>query len=84
MNALDKLVGEVDAAIAAHERKEAAPFSAVMLKKVRSELNYMRESGAFVPSYPRFVLDWPDVSSDLGKALMNAAHHRGEALKRHK
>jgi len=83
MTSLDQLIDQVEAAIAAHHRGETAPFSARLLGAVHEELDHMRTSDAFDPTYARFVLDWPDASSALGKALMDAAYARHKALRRH-
>ena len=82
MITLDELVAKVDAAIAAHQNGGAAPFSASMLRTMRAELENMRISAMFNPTYTRFVLDWPDASGELGKALIAAAYARQKTLKR--
>jgi hypothetical protein len=59
----DAAITKVDDAIASHERGEPADLSIPMLQKVKTELVKMRENlkpSVFKPSYPRFVLDWPD------------------------
>lgn len=56
-------IEKVDEAIAKHEAGEPADLSISMLHKVRIELETMSvemSSSKFKPSYPRFVMDWPD------------------------
>lgn len=66
----------VDAALAAHTAGSDAPFSVTMLMRVRSELEKMRKqesSKSYSPTYPRFVMDWPD-ESGLVKLLVDVAY----------
>jgi hypothetical protein len=82
MVSIDELLEGVDAAIMAHQAGKSAPFSAPLLRAVRKELEQMKISAAFDPTFARFVLDWPDASSELGKGLVGIAYDRRKALNR--
>lgn len=72
----------VEAAIKAHSvGADDAPLSVTMLTRVRSELEKMREqmsSRDYSPTYPRFVMDWPD-ESGLVKLLIDVAYEYGRS-----
>ncbi|MCW4462663.1 hypothetical protein OK349_13175 [Sphingomonas sp. BT-65] len=82
MATLDELIAQVNEGIAMHQQGEDGPFSEALLQRIVGELERMRQSADYEPIYPRFVLDWPDVSAELGKALMRSAYERSQALKR--
>ena len=53
----------VDLAIRNHEKSIPDDLSIPMLTKIRQELLQMKAAltpSSFRPSYPRFLLDWPD------------------------
>jgi hypothetical protein len=69
----------VDESIARHERGDLADLSISMLMKIRKELLEMEKHlnpSAFKPTYPRFVLDWPD-KTGLVSYLSNVAYQYG-------
>lgn len=71
----------VDAAIAAHAAGSDAPLSMTMLARVKSELKRMREQTSprdYSPTFPRFVMDWPD-ESGLVKLLVDVAYEYGRS-----
>jgi hypothetical protein len=79
-NFVDKQLSEtmdrVRQAIASHERGEKAPLSLALLRKVQAEVELMKQHldpKVFKPSYPRFVLDWPD-ETGLVKLLVDVAY----------
>lgn len=74
-------LGAVDAAIAAHTAGSDAPLSLTILARVRSELEKMREhtnSKRYLPTFPRFVMDWPD-ETGLVKLLVDVAYEYGRS-----
>lgn len=73
---LSEAMDRVKRAIASHERGEKAPLSLALLRKVQTEVELMErhlDPKAFKPSYPRFVLDWPD-EAGLVKLLVDVAY----------
>lgn len=74
---IDQALADVDDAISGHRRGDpTAPFSAKFLASVRTDLERMTASPQYLPSYPRFVLDWPDMSGPLGSLLMKVSDTR--------
>jgi hypothetical protein len=82
MVTIDQAAAQVVEAIEAHKRNGAGQFSPSILGNVFNELNRMKISATFVPTYPRFLLDWEDASGALGKALLEVAYQRQQSLKR--
>ncbi|OHC98557.1 MAG: hypothetical protein A2885_16965 [Sphingopyxis sp. RIFCSPHIGHO2_01_FULL_65_24] len=82
MATIDEAVAQVKDAIEKHATFGAGQFSPAVLKTVLSELNRMKSSATFAPTYPRFILDWEDVSGSLGKVLVEVAYQRQQSLKR--
>lgn len=73
---IEAAIAAVDAAIAAHVASETAPLSLPVLRQVIDELKKMREYSAaqgFLPTYPRFIMDWPD-DSGLVDLLVDVAY----------
>lgn len=72
---LDSLLTDVQAAIELHQKGLPAPFSIRFLGNVKTELEKMAaiiDPRIYRPSYPRFVLDWPEDSA-LGDRLLSAS-----------
>ena len=82
MLTIDRAVTKVVEAIEVHNQNGAGQFSPSVLGNVLDELNRMKVSATFVPTYPRFLLDWEDASGSLGKALIDVAYQRQQSLKR--
>lgn len=83
MEYVTRALAAVDAAIEEHRQgNPSAPFSERLLLSVRDDLSRMAASSEYSPTYPRFVLDWPDSSSPLGELLMEASALRYRALRR--
>lgn len=79
---IDQALADVEDAIAGHRRGDpAAPFSAKFLTSVRADLEEMAASPEYQPTYPRFVLDWPDKSGPLGILLMKVSDWRYRSMK---
>lgn len=73
---IDEAIVVVEKSIAAHKAGIQAPLSLTMLVRVQGELEKMRtylSPTGYVPTYPRFVMDWPD-DTGLVKQLMNVAY----------
>ena len=54
---------KVEEAIKTHNEGNPADLSVPLLQNVKSELTRMTEvlqPSKFKPSYPRFIMDWPD------------------------
>ncbi len=67
-------------AINRHEKRQAAPLSLQILIQVKKELEEMIEvmnPKVYQPSYPRFILDWPD-EEGLIDELINASYLYGK------
>lgn len=82
MSTIDQAATQVVEAIEAHKQNGVGQFSPSILGNVLNELNRMKVSATFVPTYPRFLLDWEDASGALGKALIDVAYQRQQSLKR--
>jgi len=69
---------EVLRAIELHKNGDKAPLSAGILNNVKRELEDMMEAmdpKIYVPSYPRFILDWPeDDETGLVRKLMHVSY----------
>jgi hypothetical protein len=77
----EKAIEAVDRAIADHIAERPAPLSKILLINVRAELLAMSGDASHTPTYPRFVLDWPE-DSDLKNTLIQLAYQYGRQLKR--
>lgn len=82
MSPLDQAIADVAEAMDAHARGNSAPFSHRIMANVLTELRHMQEAPDYIPSYPRFLLDWEDASRPLGQMLIEIAYQRGRAVKR--
>ncbi|WP_142633681.1 hypothetical protein [Sphingomonas sp. IC081] len=82
MSSLEQAIEDVTAAINAHAEGREAPFSLAFLSSVLVELKKMKASSEYVPSYPRFLLDWEASAQPLGKGLLAVAYQRDKLVKR--
>lgn len=83
MPSVERAIAAVDAAIEEHHSgSESAPFSSKILASVRRELERMAMSPGFQPTYPRFVLDWPDAAGPLGKQLLEISYLRAQGRRK--
>lgn len=67
----------VEDAIELHKNGKNAPLSIDVLNKVKSELTEMirvMDPQEYKPSYPRFIMDWPD-ETGLISALIDADYN---------
>lgn len=79
-----KTLAAVEAAIVLHENEEPAPFSIHFLMNTKNELEKMisiMDPRIYKPTYPRFVIDWPE-SSTLAEHLLEASYYYGKIKKR--
>lgn len=73
---LEHSVEKVTYAISRHERNENAPLSRQVLLQIKKELEEMirvMDPKIYKPSYPRFILDWPD-EKGLIEELIDVAY----------
>lgn len=77
---LGSALKDVHAAVDLHQKGLPAPFSISFLHNVQAELEMMAEAmdpKIYQPSYPRFVLDWPEDSA-LADKLLSASYLYGK------
>ncbi|TDB42672.1 hypothetical protein [Photorhabdus khanii] len=66
-------------AIELHKNGKPAPLSIDVLNKVRRELEEMikvMDPKAYIPSYPRFISDWPDEFGLIEKLISVAYYYK--------
>ncbi|PHM40122.1 hypothetical protein Xmau_02310 [Xenorhabdus mauleonii] len=67
----------VSDAIELHQQGKKAPLSINVLNQIKKELEEMVKAmnpNSYVPSYPRFIIDWPD-DSGLIETLLNVSYN---------
>jgi hypothetical protein len=72
-------ISRIDSAIINHEQNKPEDLSVPLLRKVRVELLQMKDAlspSIFLPSYARFILDWP-AEHGLVKQLSDVAYQYG-------
>jgi hypothetical protein len=72
----ERALDRVDAALENHRAGRPEDFSVGVLENVRCELVQMAstlDKDRFRPSYPRFILDWPD-DHGLVEYLLRVSH----------
>lgn len=65
----EEAIEKINDAIEKHSRGEPADLSISMLKKIKVEVEKMKEElkpSIFKPTYTRFVMDWPDEHGLVG------------------
>lgn len=74
---IDDALSAVRKFITAHQQgNKNAPLSLVILTRVQGELESMKRDVPlfnYTPTYPRFVMDWPD-DTGLVKQLIDVAY----------
>jgi len=68
---------EVLRAMELHRNGDKAPLTPRILLNVKRELEDMMEAmnpNVYIPSYPRFILDWTDDETGLVRQLLDACY----------
>ena len=72
----EKALQLIDAAIAAAQSGQPASFRVEVLLQIRPQIEAMRDTldrTIFDPSYPRYLLELPELDTELGQELISVA-----------